>query len=96
MDIPQTPQTPSAQPGASAPKSNKTLIIVIVAVVALFALGSIGKFIMGKVAGFAARKAFEAGTGIGIGADLARDRDLLGQPAQIFNQHDPQGDGHGP
>ncbi|MNI41268.1 hypothetical protein D3C73_955180 [compost metagenome] len=34
--------------------------------------------------------------GIGIGSDLLGQGDLLHQAAQVFNEHDPEGDGHGP
>lgn len=61
------PEKLPPQDGGGASKGSRKLVIVIVAaVVGLSVLGWLGSFIMGKVVGFGARKAFEAGTGVKI------------------------------
>ncbi len=60
-------QQPAADGGSPAPKSPKKLVIIIVAaVIGVSVLGAVGNYIMGKVVGFGARKAFEAGTGVKV------------------------------
>ncbi len=53
-------------PGLSGGKLPKGAVIGAIAVVALLVVGGIGKFVVGKMASFATRKAIEAGTGVSI------------------------------